>query len=106
MVDLDEVAQQEENEGDQGAGVARFQRRRGQPRSWKDSRLPTLKRVKNKILIPRSMVNREWLTSEDGKVYDSPKFIADHGSMLQDAGGLALSGEGPGEEEAEDSRSE
>ncbi|KAI0686773.1 hypothetical protein C8T65DRAFT_747251 [Cerioporus squamosus] len=76
MIELDEAAQ-EDDDGDE-AGAARYQRRRGEPRSWQESALPGLKRVKNKVFIPRCMVNMEWLQSADGKGYDSPKFIADH----------------------------
>ena len=77
-LELDRKAAQERDDTSKsGHGNAPALRRRGSPRPPDRSALPSMTRRKNKIRIPRSHVNAEWLASEHGRKYDSPKYIAE-----------------------------
>lgn len=73
-VDAEVVAQQAKDAT--GRGNTHTIRRRGPTRSYKDTKLPSL-RGKSFKRIPRSMVDPGWLRSEWGAKYDKRTLISD-----------------------------
>ncbi|OSD03377.1 hypothetical protein PYCCODRAFT_1466770 [Trametes coccinea BRFM310] len=97
--------------GNQGNGAYKA-RRQGSPRSFKETKLPDVRKVQNSRCIPRNMVAPEWLASEHGKKFDTRVLIADAmvgvpnvgaGLQLQDGENVLGQGsDGAGGEGAED----
>ncbi|CDO72300.1 hypothetical protein BN946_scf184970.g152 [Trametes cinnabarina] len=86
--------------GNQGNGGYKA-RRQGSPRSYRDTKLPDVRKVQNSRCIPRDMVEPDWLASEHGKKYDLRILIADAmvdvpnvGAGVQEQDDAAVGGDG------------
>lgn len=85
-----------------GRGNAYCARRRGEPRSYENTSLPSLARSKDAIYISRDMINPDWLNSEDGAAYNIRTLIAcDLGSDDEGFNGLTGGGDEGEEDGAE-----